>query len=128
MSRFNIERGDDFMGYFSQLDASMNSCDNDLSYPSSENQLLMRLDDLKLSLRELSHQSHAFNNPYILTDDDLRYVLPEHLYSVRNVKKAIELAEFDLRNDYGIVPETAEGESLCVVFVPDELYSFASVA
>lgn len=115
------------MGYFSQLSASM-SYDDDLSYPSPESQLLMRLDDLKLRLVELSYQSQAFNNPYILTDDDLRYVLPEHLYSVQHVEKAIELAEFDLKNDYGITSGEAEGESLCVVFVPNELYSFASVA
>ena len=115
------------MGYFSQLSASM-SYDDDLSYPSPESQLLMRLEDLKLRLEELSHQRQAFCNSYILTDDDLRYVLPEHLYSVRHVSKAIELAEFDLRNGYGIASEESEGESLCVVFVPNELYSFVSVA
>ena len=127
MLRFNIEREGDFMGYFSQLSASM-SYDDDLSYPSPESQLLMRLDDLKLRLVELSHQSQAFNNPYILTDDDLRYVLPEHLYSVRHVEKAIELAEFDLKNDYGITSGEAESESLCVVFVLNKLYSFTSIA
>ncbi len=127
MLRFNIEREGDFMGYFSQLSASM-SYDDDLTYPSPESQLLMRLDDLKLRLEELSHQSQEFCNPYTLTEDDLRYVLPEHLYSVRHVAKAIELAKFDLRNDYGIESEESQCESLCVVFVPNELYAFASVA
>ena len=102
--------------------------DDDLSYPTPEFQLQMRLVELKHRLEELSDQSTAFNNPYILTDNDLRYVLPEHLHSVRHVKKAIELVEFDLLNDYGIKLEEPKSESLYAIFVPDEMYLLASAA
>lgn len=114
------------MGYFSQWFAGVDH--EDVSYLSAENQLQMRLADLKHRLEELTFRGQAIRSPWVLTEDDLRYVLPEHLYSVRHVKKAIELAELDLRNDFGVMSEEPEDESLYFVFVPNELYSLASVA
>lgn len=89
------------MSYFSR--AATNKCyEDDLNYPSPEMQLCWRLEELKARYEELIDKDYAYKNPLILMEDDLRYALPEHLHSIRHIKAAIELAEFDLRERYGI--------------------------
>ena len=44
---------------------------------------------------------------YICTEDDIRYALPEYLFDIGNVERAIELAKDDLVNKYGLIdPDT----------------------
>ena len=81
--------------------------DYDWSYPGPEMQLLWRLDDLQDRLEELIAKDAPYRDGYIYSEDDIRYVLPEHLYDIGKVERAIELAKDDLVNKYGLPdPET----------------------
>lgn len=81
-----------------------NKCyEDDFSYPSPKVQLLWRLEELKTRYEELIDEDFAYQNSLILMEDDLRYALPENLHSIRHIKAAIELAELDLREKYGIL-------------------------
>ncbi len=81
--------------------------DFDWSYPSPEQQLLWRLDDLYDILDELKKKDAPYGNGYRLTDNDIRYAISEEfsngcLGTVSAVERAIELAKFDLVNTYGL--------------------------
>lgn len=81
--------------------------DYDWSYPTPEMQLLWRLDDLQDRLEELIAKDAPYRDGYIYSEDDIRYALPEHLYDIGKVERAIELAKDDLVNKYGLPdPET----------------------
>ena len=80
------------MGYFSRI-SELDYCGEEKQL--REKQLLKRLEELNERYEELEYDEAAYNNSFIYSDDDLRHVLPEDLYSVRHIKKAIELAEFD---------------------------------
>ena len=81
--------------------------DYDWSYPAPEMQLLWRLDDLQDRLEELIAKDAPYRDGYIYSEDDIRYALPEHLYDIGKVERAIELAKDDLVNKYGLPdPET----------------------
>lgn len=81
--------------------------DYDWSYPAPEMQLLWRLDDLQDRLEELVAKDAPYRDGYIYSEDDIRYALPEHLYDIGKVERAIELAKDDLVNKYGLPdPET----------------------
>lgn len=81
--------------------------DYDWSYPEPEMQLLCRLDDLQDRLEELIAKDAPYRDGYIYSEDDIRYALPEHLYDIGKVERAIELAKDDLVNKYGLPdPET----------------------
>lgn len=81
--------------------------DYDRSYPGPEMQLLWRLDDLQDRLEELIAKEAPYRDGYIYSEDDIRYALPEHLYDIGKVERAIELAKDDLVNKYGLPdPET----------------------
>ena len=43
-----------------------------------------------------------YRDGYIYSEDDIRYALPEHLYDIGKVERAIELAKDDLVNKYGL--------------------------
>lgn len=89
------------MGYFSNMAIDM--CDGkDHSYPSPEQQLLWRLDDLKDRLEELIAADCPYRSGYIYTEDDIRYALSEHLDDICKVERAIELTKADLLEKYGI--------------------------
>lgn len=89
------------MGYFSNMAIDM--CDGkDHSYPSPEQQLLWRLDDLKDRLEELIAADGPYRSGYIYTEDDIRYALSEHLDDICKVERAIELTKADLLEKYGI--------------------------
>ena len=76
--------------------------DYDWSYPSPEIQLLWRLDDLQDRLEELVAKDAPYRDGYIYSEDDIRYALPEHLFDIGKVERAIELAKDDLVNKYGL--------------------------
>lgn len=81
--------------------------DYDWSYPKPEMQLLCRIDDLQDRLEELIAKDAPYRNWDIYSEDDIRYSLPEHLFDIGKVERAIELAKDDLVNKYGLPdPET----------------------
>ena len=81
--------------------------DYDRSYPGPEMQLLCRLDDLQDRLEELIAKDAPYRNWDIYSEDDIRYSLPEDLFDIGKVERAIELAKDDLVNKYGLPdPET----------------------
>ena len=91
------------MGYFSNLAAQEGLYDHDHSYTPPEMQLLWRLEDLENRLHELTTQRTGRRDEgEYFSEDNLRYVLPEHFLSASNVCKAIDLAISDLRDRYGI--------------------------
>ena len=87
--------------------------DYDWSYPAPEMQLLWRLDDLQDCLEELIAKDAPYRDGYIYSEDDIRYALPEHLFDIGKVERAIELAKDDLVNKYGLIdPDTLLFEGL----------------
>ena len=91
------------MGYFSNLAAQYVPNDHDYSYTPPEKQLLWRLEDLENRLHELTTQRTGRRDEgEYFSEDNLRYVLPEHFLSTSNVCKAIDLAISDLKDRYGI--------------------------
>ena len=91
------------MGYFSNLAAKHVTYDYDHSYTPPENQLLLRLEELADRLDTLTHQKTGKRDEgEYFSEDNLRYVLPEHFLSASNVRKAIDLAISDLKDRYGI--------------------------
>ena len=91
------------MGYFSNLAAEYVPYEYDHSYPSPEEQLLWRLEDLEERLHELTTQRTGKRDEGVcFSESDLRCVLPGQFLSVSDVRKAIELAVDDLADRYGI--------------------------
>jgi hypothetical protein len=91
------------MGYFSNLAAQYVPNDHDHSYTPPEKQLLWRLEDLENRLHELiTQRTGRRDEGEYFSEDNLRYVLPEHFLSASNVRKAIQLAISDPRDRYGI--------------------------
>ena len=91
------------MGYFSNLAAQYAPYDYDHSYTPPDTQLLWRLENLENRLYALTHQTTGERDEgEYFSEDDLRYVLPEHFLSASNVCKAIDLAISDLKERYGI--------------------------
>ena len=89
----------------------MNSHDyyeSDRSYPSPEEQLIWRIEDLHNVVEELEQTNLPHDGGYHFSDDDIRYAIPEEflrnssLRSVYFVERAIELAIDDLANKYGL--------------------------
>lgn len=91
------------VGYFSNLAAKCVTYDHDHSYTPPEKRLLLRLEELEDRLDELTHQKTGKRDEgEYFSEDNLRYVLPEHFLSASNVRRAIDLAINDLRDRYGI--------------------------
>lgn len=97
------------MGYFSDLAQKYIEFDYDRSYPSPEEQLLWRLDDLNYKLEELTEKDAPYRGWERLTDNDIRYAIPEYFETIADVERAIELALEDLKNKYDI--EISESDS-----------------
>lgn len=96
-------------------------------------QLLWRLDDLQDRLEELVAKDAPYRDGYIYSEDDIRYALPEHLFDISKVERAIELAKDDLANKYGlpdpdsliydaseIVAEDCVGQMTLLELLPEE--------
>ncbi|MBQ5656910.1 MAG: hypothetical protein IIV14_05745 [Bacteroidaceae bacterium] len=91
------------MGYYSNLAIEHIPNDHDCSYTSAEMQLLWRLDALEERYHELTHRKTGRRDEgEYFSEDNLRYVLPEHFFSAANVRKAIDLAIKDLKERYDI--------------------------
>ena len=138
------------MGYFSNLAIEYEQykhtqCHYDVSLTTHEQQLLWRWQDLQELHAELCALGSSYSGSITYTDDELRYMLPEHPggYSLRNngmirdVERAIDLAEQELREKYGIdvrpespeeteVDELAENQlSFFVVIAPSVIRNAA---
>lgn len=110
------------MGYFSNL--AIDSWENyyDVSWTTHKRQLLWRWEDLQSLLDEMRSWGTAYSGSVTYTDDELRYMLPEHPrgHSLRkngticDVEKAIELVAQELKERYGIdvQPEKVEEPEL----------------
>ena len=111
------------MGYFSNLAIEYEQykntqCHYDVSLTTHEQQLLWRWEDLQELHAELCVLGCSYSSSVTYTDDELRYMLPEHPggYSLRNngtirdVERAMDLAAQELREKYGIDvrPESPE--------------------
>ena len=106
------------MGYFSNL--AIDSWENyyDVSWTTHEQQLLWRWEDLQSLLDEMRAWGAAYSGPVTYTDDELRYMLPEHPGghslrkngTIRDVEKALELAAQELNERYGIDVQPEEIE------------------
>ena len=107
------------MGYFSNLAAKHVTYDYDHSYTPPENQLLLRLEELADRLDTLTHQKTGKRDEgEYFSEDNLRYVLPEHFLSASNVRKAIDLAISDLAEKYGVY---VRGKSVEEIPAMDEI-------
>lgn len=110
------------MGYFSNL--TIDSWGNyyDVSWTTYEQQLLWRWEDLQSLLDEMRSWGTAYSGSVTYTDNELRYMLPEHPRghslrkngTIRDVEKALELAAQELKEKCGIdlQPEKVEEPGL----------------
>lgn len=104
------------LGYFSNLAIEHKNYDHDHSITPPETQLLWRLEELEDRLYELTKRNIGERDERdYFSEDDLRYVLPKHFSSASNVRKAIDLAINDLREQYGIyVGDAPEQEEAAI--------------
>ena len=115
------------MGYFSNLAIEYEQykhtqCHYDVSLTTHEQQLLWRWEDLQELHAELCALGSSYSGSITYTDDELRYMLPEHPggYSlrkngtIRDVERAMDLTAQELREKYGIdvCPEEVEEAEL----------------
>lgn len=76
--------------------------EDDIGVYSPETSLYLRWKALCERKQELENKPSAYGSNTVWMESDLRYVLPEHFCSMRNVMQAIDIAEWDLRTMYGI--------------------------
>lgn len=95
--------------------------DYDWSYPAPEMQLLWRLDDLQDRLEELITKDAPYRDGYMYSEDGIRYALPERLFDIGKVERAIEFIKDELVNKYGlpdpdslILDESESADNDCV--------------
>ena len=110
------------MGYFSNLAIDIRENDDDVSWTTYEQQLLWRWEELQSLLDEMRSCATAYSGSVTYTDDELRYMLPEHPGghslrkngTIRDVEKALELVAQELKEKYGmdVQPEKAEAPEL----------------
>ena len=102
------------MGYFSSLALDYEEEYEDYSYPSPDRQLKWRLEDLYSRLEEIDGGNiprHLIDEGLRLTDDEIRYAIPEYFVRASDVERAIELTISDLKSKYDIhVEEPDEDE------------------
>lgn len=97
------------MGYYSELAAARREAVTDCSYPSPEVQLKRRLKELKNRLEWLRVTGATRRVSYaacFLTDNDVRYILPENMNDIYTAERALSLAEADMRRQTGAHNET----------------------
>ena len=125
------------MGYFSNLafeyeqyKQAQYQCD--VSWTTHEQQLLWRWEDLQELHAELCAQGSSYSSSATYTDDDLRYMLPEHPGghslrkngTIRDVERAMELVEQELKEKYGIDLRPEEVDEVEVDELTDNQLSF----
>ena len=94
------------MGFFSEENIDWGER-RDKSHPSPEQRLFWRIEELELRLVELYLNEEVWHDEYgfedcRLSDEDIRYTLPEHLYNIYEVERAIELAKEELLVKWGV--------------------------
>lgn len=90
------------MLHFTQLAQKILNFDKDRSYPSPEEQLFWRLDDLYTKREELLQENAPYFDRICWSDDDIRYAIPDSFETVSGIEKAIKLAFQDLNTKYKI--------------------------
>ena len=98
-----LKTGGNIMGYFSNFKIDYDEEDN--SYPLPDRQLIWRLEDLQSRLEELKENGEPRrykDDGLRLTDDDVRYAIPEYFVRIVDVERAIDLVISDLELKYGI--------------------------
>lgn len=90
------------MCYYSKLAANYIDFDDDRSYPSPEEQLFWRLDDLNDRLEEMQKKGDYGTDWSRSDEKTLRYASPCALERISDIEKAIALALEDLKQKYGI--------------------------
>ena len=90
------------MNYFTILAQKYLGHDNDRSFPLPEAQLFLRLEELVERCKELVRADAPSESWTRFTEDEFRFASPDCFKSIIDVKKAIELAISDLRDNYGI--------------------------
>ena len=107
------------MGYFSNLAIDSRENDYDVSWTTYEQQLLWRWEDLQSLLDEMRSCGAVYSGSVTYTDDELRYMLPEHPGghslrkngTIRDLEKAQELKEkygIDIQLEKAEAPELDE--------------------
>ena len=74
----------------------------DLSYPSADQQLIWRLDDLKERYSELLEKEAPCCGDDYFSWDDYRYAPPECFETLRDIARAIEVAEECMMEKYEV--------------------------
>ena len=90
------------MNYFTNLAQKYLSHDNDRSFPLPEAQLFWRLEELEERRKELVRADAPSESWTRFTEDEFRFASPDCFKSIIDVKKAIELAISELKDNYGI--------------------------
>ena len=138
------------MGYFSNLAIEYEQYKQaqyqyDVSWTTHEQQLLWRWEDLQELHAELCALGSAYSSSITYTDDELRYMLPEHPGghslrkngTIRDVERAMDLAAQELREKYGIdvrpespeeieVDELTENQLSFFVVIPPSVFRKAA--
>jgi hypothetical protein len=91
------------MGYFSELNLHKQEDYIDRSYPSFEDQLLWRYEDLKNRYQELADSDAPIIGDDYFVNDDYRYAPIECFKTLRDVYRAMEITKSDLESKCGIV-------------------------
>lgn len=91
------------MGCFSKLNLGIQENDIDRSYPSFEDQLLWRYEDLKNRYMELIEVAAPAVGDDYFNSDDYRYAPVECFKTLSDVYRAIEIAKSDLESKCGII-------------------------
>ena len=94
------------MGFFSERNIDWMER-HDKSWPSPEQRLLWRIEALEFRLVELYCNEEAWHDKYgfedcRLSEEDIRYTLPEHLHNICVVERAIALAKEELLAKWGV--------------------------
>ena len=125
------------MGYFSNLAIEYEQykqaqCHFDVSWTTHEQQLLWRWEDLQELHADLCALGSSYSGSVTYTDDELRYVLPEHPGghnlrkngTIRDVERAMELVVQELKEKYGIDVRPEEVEEAEVDDLTENQLSF----
>lgn len=93
------------MGYFSNLTIDHDDYSEDNSYPSPDKQLMWRLEDLQRHLKRLKETGAPHRGKDMglrLSENDIRYTIPECFEYIADAESAIGLTSSDLHSKYGI--------------------------
>lgn len=87
------------MGYFSEISIDK----TDRSYPSFEEQLQWRYEDLKDRYRDLLEADAPCSGEARFTDDDYRYAPIQYFETIADTFRALEMTKEDLEAKCGII-------------------------